>query len=308
MHDLLGYPGVATLITGAQAVAWAILGTRTAWEAFQLATLRKEGAPTDPGSLLKRVALTGAAIAGGPWVAEQALVVGNDLAQAVAHVGLGVGLGSISGNLTALSANLTLATLWVPVLLVGGVVLVILCFLQAIVRTVETTLAAIVAPVMALGFLGGGGTADVWWRELLVLAGAQSVQLTLLYLAASFLVAPTVGAASNFLDPFLFVGPSGSRGGRRQDAPDVWACHAGDARRGGQPPRRPPRRAPARTGADPPPSAGRQAEVLSDYGQFMGSGAGQAFGRCPQTLEAVGGPGGTRTHDPLIKSLIITSA
>ena len=206
LHDLLGYPGVATLITGAQAVAWAILGTRTAWEAFQLATLRNEGAPTDPGSLLKRVALTGAAIAGGPWVVEQALLVGNDLAQAVAHVGLGVGLGSISGNLTALTANLTLATLWVPVLLVGGVVLVILCFLQAIVRTVEITLAAIVAPVMALGFLGGGGTADVWWRELLVLAGAQSVQLTLLYLAASFLVAPAVGTASNFLDPFLFVG------------------------------------------------------------------------------------------------------
>ena len=206
LHDLLGYPGVSTLITGAQAVAWAILGTRTAWEAFQLATLRNEGAPTDPGSLLKRVALTGAAIAGGPWVAEQALLVGNDLAQAVAHVGLGVGLGSISGNLAALSANLTLATLWVPLLLLGGVVLVILCFLQAIVRTVEITLAAIVAPVMALGFLGGGGTADVWWRELLVLAGAQSVQLTLLYLAASFLVAPTLGTASNFLDPFLFVG------------------------------------------------------------------------------------------------------
>ena len=40
----------------------------------------------------------------------------------------------------------------------------------------------------------------------------------------------------------------------------------------------------------------------------MGNGRVQAFGRCPQTLEAIGGPGGTRTLDPLIKSLIIAFA
>ena len=46
----------------------------------------------------------------------------------------------------------------------------------------------------------------MWWRELLVIASAQGVQLTLLYLAASLLVAPAPGLAAMGLAPWLFVG------------------------------------------------------------------------------------------------------
>lgn len=206
LHDLFGYPGVSNLIAGAQGIAAAILAVRVAWDAFQLATLRAEGAPTDPGGLAKRTVMTAAAIAGGPWVAEQALYVGNDLAQVVAHAGLGGGLTQLSGHLGALLQTLQASTMYMPILLLVGVVIVILCFLQAVVRTIEITLAAIVSPLMALGFMSGGGTADVWWRELLVIASAQGVQLTLLYLAASLLVAPAPGLASMGLAPWLFLG------------------------------------------------------------------------------------------------------
>ena len=201
LHDLFGYAGVHTLIAGAQGLAAAILATRTAWDAFQLATLRNEGAPTDPGALVKRVALTAAAIAAGPWVAEQALLFGNDLAQAVAHAGFHTGLGGIGGQLRTLEG----ASLFTPVLVLCGVLLVILCFLQAIVRSIEITLAAIVSPVMALGFMSGGGTADVWWRELLVIASAQGIQLLLLYLAAALLTVPPPGLPL-ILQPCFFVG------------------------------------------------------------------------------------------------------
>ncbi len=77
VHDLTGAPWAQNLIAGSQAVAGAVLAMRTAWEALMLATARTEGAPTDPGALLKRVVLTAAAIAAGPALAVQAMRAGN---------------------------------------------------------------------------------------------------------------------------------------------------------------------------------------------------------------------------------------
>lgn len=207
LHNLTTEPWAQNLIAGSQALAGAILAVRLAWEALQLATLRTEGAPTDPGALLKRAALTACAIAAGPWLAVQAMLAGNLLSDAVAHAGLGEGLSTLSGNLSALTATLASDRIWEPLLLLGGVVIIVLCFIQAVVRTIEMTLAAILAPVMALGFLSGGGTADVWFREIVVLSASQAVQLLLLYIAAALLVSPAVpGTTSGFLGPFLFLG------------------------------------------------------------------------------------------------------
>ena len=206
LHNLTGEPWVRNMIAGSQALAGAVLAARTGWEAFQLATLRTEGTPTDPGALLKRVVVTALAIVAGPPLAVQALDAGNLLAQAVSGAGLGPGLPALGGNLQALAAQVTATELWEPLLVLGGIVLVLLCFLQAMVRTIEMTLAAILAPVMALGFLSGGGTADIWLREVIVLATSQAVELLLLDLAAALLVAPSVpGGPSGLLDPFLFL-------------------------------------------------------------------------------------------------------
>ncbi len=205
VHDLTGAPWAQNLIAGSQAVAGAVLAMRTAWEALMLATARTEGAPTDPGALLKRVVLTAAAIAAGPALAVQAMRAGNLLADAVAHAGLGPGLADLPGNLWTMAATVEADQPWVPLLLLGGGFILILCFIQSVVRTVEMTLAAILAPVMALGFLSGGGTADVWLREVVVLAASQAVQLLLLYLAAALLVLPA-GPAGLALGPFYFLG------------------------------------------------------------------------------------------------------
>lgn len=207
LHNLTTTPWAQNLIAGAQALAAAVLAVRTAWEAFQLATLRTEGQPADAGSLLKRVALSAGAIAAGPWLCVQAMLAGNLLADAVAHAGLGSGLGGLVGRLLAMSNVLAASAVWMPLLLLAGSVIIVLCFLQAIVRTVEMTLAAIVSPLMAIGFLSGGGAADVWLREVIVLACSQAVQLLLLYLAAAVLVGPLPGGTGGtFLAPFLFVG------------------------------------------------------------------------------------------------------
>jgi hypothetical protein len=204
LHDLFAYPGVHNLITGAQALAGAILATRAAWEAVQLALIRNEGGVVDISGFVKRVGLTAAAIAGGPWVAKQALLAGNMLAQAVAHAGLTTGLDQIDRTVTSSLATFTIDTVFTPFLLVFAIVIIFLCFAQSMVRTIEMTLAAILSPLMALGFMSGGGSADVWWREVIVVASSQAVQMMLLYLAASLLVAPLPGTATNFVAPFLF--------------------------------------------------------------------------------------------------------
>ncbi len=206
LRDLTGEPWARNLIAGAQALAGAVLAARTAWEALQLATLRAEGAPADPGALLKRFVAAAAAIVAGPALAVRAMDAGNLLSAAVARAGFGAGLPGLPGDLGALAAQVSADALWVPLLLLGGLVLLLLCFLQAMVRTVEMTLAAILAPVMALGFLSGGGTADVWLREVVVLSAAQAVQLLLLDLGAALLAAPSLpGSPAGPLGPFLFV-------------------------------------------------------------------------------------------------------
>ncbi len=203
LRDLTSQPWAQNLIAGTQGIAAALLALRVAWEALQMASLRAEGAPTDPGALLKRTVMAGAAIFAGPWVARQMLVFGNALAAAVARAGLGVGLEQLDlASLVAFAVD----PLRLLVLLLPAVVLGLLIFFQAMIRTVEITLAAIISPLAALGYVSGGGMADVWWREVVVLSTAQAVQMLLLYLATVFFATPTQWDSSQFtLGPFLFV-------------------------------------------------------------------------------------------------------
>lgn len=204
IRDLTTQPWAENLIAGAQGIAVALLALRLAWEAFQMASLRAEGAPTDPGGLLKRTVMSAAAIFAGPWVARQLIYIGNLLAQAVAGAGLGVGLENLDlASMFNLAAGAPLHTL---ILAVPAVILLILVFFQALIRTIEITLAAIISPLAALGYMTGGGMADVWWREVVVLSTSQAVQMLLLYLSAALLVAPTQwDSAQARLGPFLFV-------------------------------------------------------------------------------------------------------
>lgn len=206
LRDLTYLPWAQNLIAGAQGIAMALLALRVAWEALLMASLRAEGSPTDPGALLKRSVMTAAAIFGGPWLARQMIFVGNTLAAAVAHAGLGVGLEQLDlSSLFAYASNPS-NFIWLLLLAVPGVLLLILVFFQGLIRTIEITLAAIIAPLAALGYLSGGGMADVWWREVMVISTSQAVQMLMLYMGAALLVAPTPwNSVQANLGPFLFV-------------------------------------------------------------------------------------------------------
>lgn len=207
LRDLTTQPWARALIAGAQGIACAVLALRVAWEAFQMASLRAEGAPTDPGGLLKRAVMTGAAIFAGPWVARQMIVLGNLLADAIGQAGFSQSLAGMDLPSLFMNAINIQRFQWAVLLAVPGLILMALIFFQGLIRTIEITLAAIISPFAALGYMSGGGMADVWWREVVVLSAAQAVQLLLLHVAAAMLVAPVPWqqAGQLALGPFLFV-------------------------------------------------------------------------------------------------------
>ncbi|MGE5590181.1 MAG: conjugal transfer protein TrbL family protein [Bacillota bacterium] len=205
LRDLTTAPWAQTLIGGAQGLAGGILAVRVTWEALQMASLRAEGAPTVPGSLLKRTAMTAAAIAAGPWLAREMIVLGNELAAAVGGIGLRQGLNQL--DLASLAQNATSQhATWMLLMVAAGVILLLLILFQALVRTMEMLLAAVISPLAALGYMSGGGMADVWWREVVVLATAQAVQMLMLYVSAAVLMAPSQFDSPQVkFGPFLFL-------------------------------------------------------------------------------------------------------
>lgn len=206
LRDLTYQPWVQNLIAGTQGIAAALLALRLAWEALQLATLRAEGAPSDPGTLLKRTVMAAIAVIGGPWAARQIIFVGNLLAEAVASAGLSVGLEGLDFMSMLSYVSDPGNSLWMLLLTIPCIVLLVLVFFQGLVRTVEITLAAIISPLAALGYMSGGGMAVVWWREVMVISTAQAVQMLLLYMGTAVLFAPTEWSSGQAeIGPFLFV-------------------------------------------------------------------------------------------------------
>ncbi|MBZ4687330.1 MAG: hypothetical protein JG764_963 [Clostridiales bacterium] len=217
LHDMLSVPFVEYFITGAQAIAGAVLACRLAWEALQMASLRSEGAVTDPGGLLKRTVASVIAIAGGPFVVKQCIILSNLLAGWVANTGVGVNIEQLnmselassvaSGSLYGTTGFVTGVIFW-PVVFLVIAIIIFLVFMQAVIRTIEITLSAILAPFMAVGWMSGGGTAITWMREVGVITVSHAIQMLLLYMSIAFLVGalPTGFLSQMVMRPFFCLG------------------------------------------------------------------------------------------------------
>lgn len=198
LRDLLSHSWVNNLILGSQAIAAAILIPRVAVEALKLATLRAEGAPVSEKQLFMRIVQSVVGITAGPWVVRQAIIVGNTFANGIA--GAGIGGRGVSDILQA-GGQMAAASL----VLIFGIFLIVIIFIQALIRTVEITLAAIISPFAALGYMSGGGMADSWIREVIIIAMSHAVQMLLTYMALSFLFTPTqLGLIGNAFLPTLY--------------------------------------------------------------------------------------------------------
>lgn len=215
IRDITHMPWVQTLITNGQVIAVTLLALRTSWEAYQLMALKADGAPTDVGGLVKRVIMSVTAIFAFPVAVRYLIEFGNGLALSVANAGFGVEPSSvnlaeileefIAGGLLVGASVATIGLF--PLIVIGGIFLMLfLIFMQALARTVEITLSAIIGPWMALGYMSsGGGTAAVWWRESIVISLAHAVQMLLLYMSVAFLVGPGFSSVGTSLRPFFFI-------------------------------------------------------------------------------------------------------
>lgn len=204
LRDLLSVPWVNNLILGTQAIAGAVLVCRLGLEAFKLATLRAEGAPTNPSMLFGRTIQAALGIAIGPFFVKQAIIVGNELARGIANSSVAGGrLTFTVSDLLGVHSNAS--PLWTLAILVG-LVLMCIAFIQAVIRTIEITLAAIISPFAALGYMAGGGMADNWIREVIILACSHALQMLLVYMSTSFVFSPNQYNVSAVMQPFYFLG------------------------------------------------------------------------------------------------------
>lgn len=196
--DFMGTPWASGIVAGAQGIAGGLLALRVTWEAYEIAALRAEGAPTDPGGLLKRSMAAAAGIFAGPWLTTQFIQAGNDLALWIGSAGLLPSGGADYGAI--LEAALTgMGAFWIFVGTLVALLMLILVGVQAAARSVEMLIAGVVSPFMALGYVSGGGTADAWLREVIILAVSQAVQVLTVHLAFTALALPAnlgLGAAS----------------------------------------------------------------------------------------------------------------
>lgn len=205
IRDLTTLPWARNLILGTQGIAAGVLTLRLCWEALQMATIRADGGQSDPALLIKRTVMAAIGITSFPLIARELIVFGNLLASGVASAGWGIDLESLDLSSLLISS---ISTIPITIILFAGpgLILLLLIFFQALIRTVEITLAAIISPVAALGYMSGGGMADVWWREVMVLSCSQAVQMLLLYMATTLLSGPRIwGSVQATLGPFLFV-------------------------------------------------------------------------------------------------------
>lgn len=215
---LLDNPWAHGLVLLAQGVAVSVLGLRLAWEAFQQRVLREQGQTTDVMGLVRNAGIAAFSIFAFPLLSVRLILFGNDLSRAVVEV-LGSQVSTLGDAIAnALGRALTMAPattagmgpsgvviLGVLFALIGlvVVVLLVLIFIQAMIRTVEAFVAGVIGPVLAVGWMSdGGGTAALWWRSLVILCLSQSVQLMLLYLSTAISLAPGLPVD---LRPFLFL-------------------------------------------------------------------------------------------------------
>lgn len=215
---LLNNPWAHGLVLLAQGVAVSVLGLRLAWEAFHQHVLREQGQTTDLMGLVRNAGIAAFSIFAFPLLSVRLILFGNDLASAVVGVlgsqvgALGTGMARVLGSALAMGTiaaagmgPLAFIVLGAMFAVIGfiAVILLVLIFLQAMIRTVEAFVAGVIGPILAVGWMSdGGGTAATWWRSLIVLCMSQAVQLMLLYLSTAISLAPGLPI---YLRPFLFL-------------------------------------------------------------------------------------------------------
>jgi len=162
-----------------QAVAGSLLALKISVEVLRSYIFFGTGNPdANPAKLVKRAMYAAGMIAAGPWLARSIFGYGASLAIAVSQMPL---VGADAHPLAALATRPVNVGMGFILALGAMVVFWLLIYIQTIIRSVEVAFLAVAGPIMAVGLTGQDeGVWAVWWRELIVVALSQAVQMFML--------------------------------------------------------------------------------------------------------------------------------
>ncbi|WP_019123865.1 conjugal transfer protein TrbL family protein [Brevibacillus massiliensis] len=202
--DMLSSEVFVQAILYLQGIAAFVLAVKLAFEAWSTYHLRVNGDPeADPYGLLKRTAIAGAMIASAPWVVQQLWLFGLSIQRDISSLP-GTDMGSQQDALL----NLFAACLAMPSTLAIGVILAIvisiLVQIQALIVSVEMSIAAVIGIWMALGLTNSQSNAfSEWWRDTQGMALMPALQLFVIKGAFSMWMSLSISDPGERLIMFL---------------------------------------------------------------------------------------------------------
>lgn len=208
LKNYFNAPWLIYLIHMSQAFAAALLGLALAWQAYHLYILRSSGEGGNPTDLLSKAVYGAVGIVLYPWAAQSMIPFANGLSGMIAQAPFGSSLPNMSSNLqgtlaTAMQAQAEMFL--VPLMLLIGLVLLIVIFIQSLIRTVELIVIGVIGPVFAVGWMGNGGIAMAFWRELVTLGMSQVVQIMMLWITSALVASPAQTVGHAILTPFMLI-------------------------------------------------------------------------------------------------------
>lgn len=182
--QVLDMPVVTSGILYSQLLAGAILISKVAYEAWLNYILRENGDPdADPGGLLFRSIEAAAIISAVPWLVRWIYKFGTTVASDVAKLP-GVDYSSARGPLEQLLTMVVASSSYTIFMAVGvlfALVMFVIILIQVFIRAAELAVVAVSGSFMALGLTNQNSDLfSTWWRELISISLAQSIQIFLI--------------------------------------------------------------------------------------------------------------------------------
>ncbi len=179
--DILDTEFIQGSINAAQWIAVSLLSVKIAVEMLRIYILFNTGdSGVYPERFLQRVIYSVAMIFGSPWLATFVFNLGAEFALSFSRVPV-VDLTDNNPLLVLIQSVLlggAILNFGLAITLIGFVIFWLIIIIQTIIRAVELAFACVSAPLMAIGLTHyEEGIWASWWRNLVVLAMSQAVQM-----------------------------------------------------------------------------------------------------------------------------------
>jgi len=177
--SVLDYKFVKDGIIYAQGIALTYVIVKILVQILQEYILYENGDPQgDPGNLVIRSAESIAVIVSIPWICKQIFLFGTTVTKDVSSL---QGVDKTSLGAILLGNNVQDFSISVMFAVIVAIIFIVLVFIQTFARSAEFALLSVAGCILAVNLTSANrGIFKMWWRQLIVVAVSQSIQLFLL--------------------------------------------------------------------------------------------------------------------------------